>query len=225
MAEPSDTQTKDQRLSNFKSRTYRKSAGKTAHIKYLRMILPITAVILTLITIFWTFTSEEDITSKLANTALETIAKNELLNPRFTSADSKNQPYTITAKRAVRGEADENLIILSKPAADITLESGHWLALKSEKGAYNQSKSRLILRKKIHIFDNQGYMLETEELNIDLKEETMLSETPVYGQGPAGSLQANGMYGNFSRSLLVFKGPAKLTLNNLSGKSGIGELR
>ena len=217
-------QEKPDRLTQFQSKTGREKAAQVSHIRRLRIALPIIAIVLTAVTIIWTFTAGEDITSDIAETTLKTIAKNELVNPRFDSMDSKNQPYTITATSAVRGETDDNLVILTQPAADITLNSGRWLAIKAKTGVFNQDKNRLLLREDIQMYDDEGYQLKTEEMNINIKDETMLSETAVYGQGPAGTITATGMFSNAPKGLLSFKGPATITLNT-TGSPSLGGLR
>lgn len=169
--------------------------------------------------------SGEEIASQITEQAIKNISKNELLNPRFDSVDNRNQPFTITAAKAVRGETDDNLILLTQPSGDITLKNGRWLSIKSESGAYNQDKSRLLLRDNIQIFDDQGYTLTTQQMNIDINEDTILSETPITGQGPAGTIQSTGLYANMKTGLLSFKGPATLTLKTTKTGTGLGGLR
>ena len=210
-------------LALFTSKSGREKAANTSHIRRIRITLPIIAIILILTTTIWTFTSGDDFTKDLAQNAVKAIAKNELINPRFDSMDSKKQPYTITADRAVRGETDDNLVLLTAPTADITLTSGRWIAIKATTGAFNQNKNRLLLRENIQINDDQGYQLTTQEMNIDMKEETLLSETPIAAQGPAGTIIATGLYANLKDGLLSFKGPATVTLTTTNGK--LGELR
>lgn len=197
---------------------------KSGHIKKIKIALPLTALALTAATIFWTFISSEDIQLQDTAQILGAISKNELINPRFESIDQNDQPFTITAKRALRGETDDTLIILTEPAGDIALKSGRWVAIKANEGAYNESKQRLLLRDKVTLFDDQGYTLTTAELNIDLQAETILSDTPVYAKGPAGAITAKGLYNNNQSGVLSFTGPATLTLRNQNNNS-LGDLR
>ena len=104
----------------------------------MRLVLPLFALSLLAIVFSWgTFTQDDILPQIDPAEAPQTIGKNELLNPRFESNDDKNQPYTITAKRAIQGETNEDLVILEDPLADILLENGNWIAIKAEQGAYH----------------------------------------------------------------------------------------
>ena len=53
----------------------------------------------------------------------------------------------------------------------------------------------------------------TEKLLLNLQSRKAWSDQPVYGQGPAGSLEATGMKADAEGDKLVFTGPVKLILN------------
>lgn len=193
-------------------------------IKTMRLVLPLAALSLLAIVFSWgTFTKDDILPQIDPAQAPQTIGKNELLNPRFESMDDKNQPYTITAKRAIQGETNEDLVILEDPLADILMQNGNWIAIKAEQGAYRQDNERLLLKGDVNIFHDQGYQLTTQELNVDMAANLAWSEIDVYAQGPAGNLEAKGLQGNTSTGLLIFNGPARLVLYdgfngfNLSG--------
>jgi lipopolysaccharide export system protein LptC len=211
---------KPHRLTELKFKTDRKNAEQGAHIRHLRFGLPIIAIIMTIATIVWTLNSGDTITSHINDVAIEAIAKNELINPRFDSVDSKNQPYTITAASAVRNEADENIIILTEPAADITLKSGRWIAINAEKGDFNQKENNLDLQNTVEIHDNVGYTLKTNTMSINMKTETILAQSSIRAQGPAGTIYAAAMQGDMQAGILSFKGPATLTLTSSTEKIG-----
>lgn len=183
-------------------------------IRRMRLILPIIALIIIGVVMSWGYVQEEQMTPIIDQAKMpQTIGKNELLNPRFESKDDKQQPYTITAGRALQGEDNENLIILDEPLADMMLNSGNWIAIQSVKGAYRQDNDRLLLRGDVKIFHDDGYQMMTEELHLDLAKNFAWSDQDVYAQGPAGTINAKGLQANSDDGLLVFTGPAKLILN------------
>ena len=53
----------------------------------------------------------------------------------------------------------------------------------------------------------------TEKLLVNLSSREAWSDKPVYGQGPAGTLQATGLQAHTETDHLIFTGPAKLVLN------------
>lgn len=194
----------------------RKNSGKLHSfiIRTLRLIVPLVAISLIGLLIAWPHI--EETLSPIQDSGLilpPTIAKNELINPRFESQDDKSQPFTITAKRAIQSSKDADVILLDTPMADIILNDNTWLAAQAIQGAYRQNEERLLLKGEVKLFHDQGYELKTEQLLVNLKTRQARSDVPVTGQGPAGTIEAQGMIAQMETGLLIFKGPVKLVLN------------
>lgn len=140
--------------------------------------------------------------------------QNEVLNPRFESRDEDRQPYTITASSALQNSKNPDEVLLETPLADITLNSGKWIAAESRNGLFDQKKRFLSLRGNVRLYHDDGYEIVTQSLNIDLAARTARSDVPVSGQGPAGSVEAQGgLLADSESGTLVLKGPARLVLN------------
>lgn len=189
----------------------------TAFIRRMRLILPLIAAIIMAVVFAWGNMSDDNIITAESPKAPKTIGKNELLNPRFESVDEKAQPYTVTADRALQGSDNEDLVILERPVADMTLTSGNWIAVKAQQGAFLQETQRLLLKGDVEMFHDQGYQMQMAELHVDLDKNTAWSETDVYGQGPAGTLNAKGLQADNVQGKLIFSGPAKLILHKTGG--------
>jgi len=195
-------------------------------VRRMRLILPVIALIITGIVFTWSNMDDSRIVPvvETPQTAQPTIGKNELLNPRFESRDRKNQPFTITANRAIQGEKDEELIILEEPVGDMLLDSGSWVAMTAEQGAYKQDNQNLLMRGSVRIFHDAGYQMTTDQLHMDMKDSTAFTESDVYAQGPKGVLNAKGMEANAKSGQLSFKGPAKLVLYQDNDDKSLGGL-
>lgn len=192
----------------------RLSRSYTKFIKLLRIFLPL--VILGLLALVFVWPEMEKPASLIPEEDLlkqsETI-QNELIDPRFESLDSENQPFTITASRATQSTLKPELVALESPTADMIVKDGSWVAIKAEEGLYEQQSEKLTLKKNIHIFHDDGYHMNAEELRVNLKEREAFSDLKVSGHGPAGTLNAEGLEAYGEKGLLIFKGPAKLVLN------------
>lgn len=141
------------------------------------------------------------------------VGANELLNPRFESRDRKDQPYTVTASRAMQSATDPKLILLEKPMADITLKNGTWIAAEAAKGSYRQEEETLLLEGHVRLFHDDGYELLTEKMLVNIGVEEAWSDVPVRVRGPAGTIDATGLTASGPEQKLIFTGPAKLVLN------------
>jgi lipopolysaccharide export system protein LptC len=186
-------------------------------VRRMRLVLPVIALVLFGVVFVWSDVQRNNIIPVQDVSIVPTIGQNELVNPRFESTDSDNQPYTITAKRAVQNKDDESLVMLDEPVGDLKLNSGEKVGVKADRGSFRQDNKVLLLRGKVLLTHDQGYRLETEELDIDLTKNTALSKTEVAGEGPEGTLASKGLEGQADSGRLIFNGPAKLVLTNTSG--------
>lgn len=201
-------------------------AGADVHrhtklIKSLKIILPLIA--LCIVAVLFTsnmFDSDTITPEKLEQDVVPVAGTNQLVNPRFDSVDDKNQPYVITAESALQNLKSEH-VALEKPLADIVLNSGQWVALRSDKGEFNQKTQKLHLDENVKLYHDAGYQFSMQALDIDLKANTVQSDTQVTGHGPLGTLDASGLQASGETEHLIFNGPAKLVLydtenNNLA---------
>lgn len=186
-------------------------------VRRMRLVLPIIALALFAIVFVWSDVQNNNIMAVQDVAKAPDIGQNELVNPKFESTDEDNQPFTITAKRAVQNKSDEQLVMLDEPLADLLLNSGDWVAAKADRGSFRQDNKMLLLRGNVRLYHDKGYQLEMEELDIDLRQNTALSKVEVAGQGPEGTLASKGLEGFADAGRVIFNGPAKLILTNTSG--------
>lgn len=182
-------------------------------IRRLRLILPVIAVMMIVAVFSWNMLSDDDVAMvrEAAQMPRQTAA-NELLNPRFESTDSKNQPFTIIAKRAVQDAADHDLLQLESPTGDVMLNNGHWLAVRSRTGAYGQAAGTLRLSGDVELFHDLGYQFSLQQIDMDLKAQTAMADTAVEGFGVDLKLNAAGLTADMQTGHLIFHGPATLVL-------------
>lgn len=194
-----------------KSRNF--NFGYSLFIRRMRIVLPLVALCIIAILFSWnTLRNDTIIAQTPENKTDQGIGRNELLNPRFESVDDKNQPFTITAERALQGEGKNSEMFLEKPMADIVLSSGNWLAIQSDKGTYGQESQTLSLHDNVVLYHDTGYSLKMSMLDIDLEKSRAENTVPIEGYGPAGKLNAQGVQADSKAQTVIFKGPAKLVI-------------
>lgn len=199
-------------------------AGYTRFVRVMRMALPLAAV--GVFAILFIRTGVEDklivpIESDKPKIKMQNITKNELINPKFESMDKKQQPYKITADRAVQGEKNKDLIMLDRPIGVMTMKGGVNITVHSDAGAYRQDTERFFLQGSVLMEHGDGYSLFSEEAHIDMKQNFAWSEKDVRGRGPNILIDAKGVRANGNTGEIIFAGPAKLIL--LNGVDGIGK--
>lgn len=213
-APPSAGLTNLVRDSEDTARTVAQSARHSSVVRRLRLILPLIAVALVVIMLVWTDMGGTIEPVRKEDVAPQTVGRNELLKPKFQSEDQKQQPYTITAERAFQEQENLDKVILDKPVADVSLKNGAWVAIEAKDGEYLQSSQKLKLIGNVKMFHDKGYELSTETMDLDVQAETAVTDKHVSGQGPAGTIEGTGMQANGKDGIIIFTGPARMTINN-----------
>lgn len=202
---------------NVEARTTTISKGYTRFVKSMRLILPLAALVLTAIVVTWPDIEDEIVIpskDEIIPSSGTAIGENELINPRFETTDAQQQPVNVTAIRALQNQENPNLVKLDKPNADLKMKDGSAVQIEADKGTYEQEVEKLFLQDNVKIRHESGYELQAEELRVNMKTREAFSDKNVHVQGPDAEIDATGLNGNVEEGILIFKGPAKLTLTS-----------
>jgi lipopolysaccharide export system protein LptC len=196
-------------LKRASGRTY------TRFVRLMRLMLPLVALGILAIVLAWPRMTID--TALLEETSIElpqTIGRNELTSPVFESRDQKDQPFRITAKRAIQGEENDALVVLDTPNGVVQLRDGAVLNVNAEKGAYREDVQRIFLEGAVDVDYDGQYRLQSPTLHMDMKSSDAWSEDKVFISGEMGEVRAAGMEARNDQGLLIFKGPATLILKD-----------
>ncbi len=217
-----DARRRDRLLKNSVTGNKKHTKGYTVFIRRMRLFLPLLAVVILVALMTWPQSSETiTATEEEKEERYKNVQKNELLNPKFESVDEKNQPYTVTADKAVQSDDDKDLLILTNPLGDIVLNSNNRITVEAREGFFRQEAQKLRLKEAVRLTHDEGYDMRMAELYVDMNAKTAHSETPVEGTGPQGTLSAQGLKANQQTNHIIFTGPAKLVLNDVSFMEGL----
>lgn len=146
----------------------------------------------------------------------------EMMRALYVGTDSQNRPFSVTADRAVQSTSEPGVLDLVRPQAELTLQDGTWVALKADRGRYNDQTGKLLLLGNANLFHDRGYEFKTDEAHVDVNAGNAWGDLPVTGQGPFGELFAQGFRLFDSGQTIVFTGHARLNLApGLSGSSAL----
>jgi len=185
-------------------------------IKAMRYILPLIALGLLAVVATWSDMDNQIIAvpkEELIPLTETVIGQTELTNPRFESVDEFNQPITVIAEQALQSQTNPDLIDLQNPVADFKTEKGNAMHIEANSGTLEQEEEKLFLQQNVIIKHDEGYTLEAEELRMNMKTKQAFSDKEVRITSKKGVINAKGLDGNMETGILIFKGPAKLTLN------------
>lgn len=136
----------------------------------------------------------------------------------YTGIDRQNRPFTITADMAREkptlgsSPGADSIISLEHPKGDLTTASGNWLELSSSTGLYQPQPQLLDLFGEVALYQDKGNEFHSTTAHIDMAAGTAEGDDPVTGQGPFGSVIADGFRILERGDTIIFTGHAKLEI-------------
>jgi hypothetical protein len=147
-------------------------------------------------------------------TQLEKNAKPEMENPRFHGMDSKNQPYNISAEKAVQIEV--GVLTMYQINADITMNNGDFVGMVADSGTYHMTDQLVNLVGNVEIFvtghDQKFYEVRTSNVDVDAKNGLITGASEVFVKSPMGEFEAASFKLNKIDGKISFNGPVKMTI-------------
>lgn len=195
-------------------RRYRPGQGYTRFVTVMKVVLPLLAAGLVALLAVWSQLNLQETRFTLGVTELapDQIESLNMVNARFDGIDEKNRPYSVTAELVTQQGESDDTIALTQPKADITLESGAWIALTAASGEFQRKAELLQLAGEVSLFHDRGFEMRTDSAQVDLAQGVASGNQPVIGQGPAGELQAEGFRVSDDGQRIQFDGHARLLI-------------
>ncbi len=203
--------------------------GYSRFVGAMKVLLPAGALVLIGLVVAWPYLGDSDggFNIGFSDLVLSEAEGPNIVNPRLVGTDSSDNPFTLTADLAKNfrpgknGEdfwASETPVDLEMPKADLTLDDGSWLVLTANTGQLIPTNKTLELSGDVTLFHDLGYELNTSAATIDLEAGAALSDKPVEGQGPFGTLTAEGMRLTDKGRNIVFTGKARMLIYPNAGE-------
>ncbi len=210
--EPSSEQAAGQahRLSHLSTNTRDATYGPAYSrlVRRLRIILPTIVVLTVAIVILWPKIRAEFIPPTQTSTE-ERQAK--MVNGRYVGSDSHGRPYTVTYESAQQPPGGGPIEMVN-PTAELTLQNGHWVAVKAAQGRYDQAAGLIDLSGNVELFHDDGYRFTTEKAHVEFNKNLVWGERAVTGRGPRGEVVGRGFRVINNGDAIVITGPARLLL-------------
>ncbi len=190
--------------------------GHTSFVGVMKIVLPAVATAIVLLVVVWPQfrAHDEGFRVGLANITQEDVQNLRMLNPRYQGMDKRGEPFTVTAKTAIKKNPQSDVVELDHPMADIMLNRGNWVALKGDSGVYREQDQQLDLIGNVQLYQDDGYEFETLAAHVNLADNTADGDDPVHGQGPAGDIHSEGFRVLDKGQSILFTGKAHLVLRS-----------
>ena len=202
----------EETVEDVRLQRYRSSYSR--FVQLMKYALPVVAGVVLLLVVVWPeLTSQsEKFPIAISDLKVETAGGQRVINARFTGVDSENRPFSVTADAVVEDGPDTRGVKLIKPKADVTLAGDSWVAVSAPTGTFWRSKEVLFLTGGVDLFHDEGYEFQTAEARVDFRNGMASGDQPVRGQGPFGTVHAQGFRIDESGDTIVFQGTSRLMI-------------
>lgn len=189
-------------------------AVRTRTVHVMKLVLPAAAILLIAAVVLWPYLVPDQTGFPVAFADLEdSVDSVSMIDARFVGTDDHNLPFTVSARRIDNLKPDATEMVLHQPAADMTLDDGSWILVRSDSGEYAVKAESLDLVGDVELFHDSGYEFRTSRASVDLEKRIVSGTEPVAGHGPLGELNATGFRVLDNGGTIVFDGPARLVIH------------
>lgn len=194
-------------------------ARRSRIIDTLKVLLPLVAVAIASLTLAWPGVYDEP--RKIVLNFVETSSTDAetpgMANARYVGMDANNRSFFVTADKATQDPARPDLIDMVEIHADMTLDNGAWMSVAASRGRYDRTRQTLRLAGPVDIFSDFGYEFHAEIVHIDLGNRVAVSDAPVQGHGPFGTLRADRFRIMDGGRRLLFDDNVRMTIRPYGG--------
>ena len=130
---------------------------------------------------------------------------------RYTGEDNKGQKFLIVADRAVQQSSNVPIVAIQGMNARLDLTRGP-LSIAALKGRYDLDTQMVDVNGPVRVVGPDGYLLQTRDVSVDLKDRTMTSDGRVAGRTELGQFEAGRMSADLGERTVTLSEGARLKI-------------
>ena len=176
-----------------RERAFADARRHTFLVKVFRVVLPALCLLLVagIALVNW-LSQSVDISFNVDRIKIEDGALT-MESAKMTGFNSKSEAYEIIADTAVQQLTNPEAVILNGIQGVLEAQGSEQSTLTARQGLYNTSTEQLHLEDDIVVRSADGFEIFLQTADMDLKNGTVISETPVEIQMIGGTIEAQGM--------------------------------
>ena len=174
-------------------------------------------LVLTFVTVLWLgfFTQPAEIKLEVTDVKIDDAGDIELTGAIYKGRTENGEAFEVTAK--IASERSSGAVDMESPTAQLFRNDGDLIDLSSQNGLYFPDSSRIKLNGDVVMTSqDMGLTLLALSLSANLADGSMFSEEPVRVERSDGFVTANAMEVTGKGKRIIFKGDARMTLQDNS---------
>ena len=174
-------------------------------------------LVLTFVTVLWLgfFMQPAEIKLEVTDVKIDDAGDIELTGAIYKGRTENGEAFEVTAK--IASERSSGAVDMESPTAQLFRNDGDLIDLSSQNGLYFPDSSRIELDGDVVMTSqDMGLTLLALSLSANLADGSMFSEEPVRVERSDGFVTANAMEVTGKGKRIIFKGDARMTLQDNS---------
>ncbi|RMB01910.1 hypothetical protein [Eilatimonas milleporae] len=187
----------------------------------MRIVLPVAAIVLGSVTVFWPLLSDTEVSFTLSK---EEVAASDdkvrMTNLRYRGTDAVDRLFTITAASGMQDDPASPRIRLEDLSAQMDLEPGLPARVEARTGVYRLNEGRLSLVGGVELTSGADYALTMSGAEVQIKSRVATGHGNVSGRSRLGTLEAARVEIRIDESKGVFDGGVALRITPARARTG-----
>lgn len=129
----------------------------------------------------------------------------------YRGEDSQGRPFSLKAGYAVQKSSRDPVVELKDLSARLLLGDGP-AQIRANTGSYDMDRESVRVTGPIQAETSGGYRLSTNNVTVDLKERTLVSDDPVDGRTNIGTFRADNLQADLKERTVTLEGNAQLRI-------------
>lgn len=181
--------------------------GYSRFVRIMKVMLPLVAFSLIVLVVAYSTMRRDGGKVSIQYTDVRDLQNDrQLVNPKLTGTDGRDQPFTVTAKAATQAPGKTRRMTFDQVVADVTMQDKTWVQVDAKKGLFDAEAKTLDLTDTINIFSDKGYECHTQSARYDFGQGLLKGEYPINCQGPLGVITAKKFEGLRDPGIMRFTG-------------------
>ena len=134
-----------------------------------------------------------------------------LKNPLFMGLDKKQQPFKISADKAIRYNVNENIFNLEEPTGEIETNSEKFFVFGNS-GVFDNNKQTLVIKGEVEFTNKISMEFKTAEAKFDFKKQVLIGDKSVVGKKKDSTIKSQGFKIFNKENKIIFTGKSHLSL-------------
>ncbi len=188
-----------------RSAIFRRAERHSRLVRTLKIALPALGFAMAALFVYQSYRAAPPAVEITAEDSAVAEGKLVMANPKLEGFTPDNQPYSMSALRAVQDITNESVIELQEIAAKLPLNEEISADIKTSRGVFDRIANTLDIQTDIDIATSDGTVAKLRSALLDIGAGSMRTDRPVEIQAKGASITSDGMSVEQNGKLVVFE--------------------